>query len=619
MASKTDFHDEGDQQMKKDVAELSKQTGNVENTEISQDPQTINKQDRGWAWIVLICSFWCTLILDGIVFTYGALFSDIVNDLQVADSLVALLNSLQLALYFVLSPLGSAMIAKFGFRTCTASGSIIASMSLLISYFTTNYLLLISFYGLIVGFGCALINMGAGLIVGFYFNRFRSIAFAVTNIGSSAGIAAFFPVSKSLVRIAGWRSTILLHSGLLGIIYFLALSFKPITKAEVNEVEPSTPQEPIKLEESLSKNTQNSFGVASNINVSTDPTIFKRGVIEPLTQSVPSTTADTANIVPSQISRLPTASLKHSEIITASQGNIQKPLTQMPSTISKSKVQVNVKYKTPEKQNFWIRLWHRGKPKSHHPKHQGDGYRTGRLESIKVHRQRDSVEYHIVVARETSTNIPITRSQEDRNSSAFKKIVASMMDTALLKKCSFRLLCSSNFFAHLGMLVPFVYLQDRNEQAGVDPKHCSFFISVASIFNAIGKLTLNALTIKIAVLKIYSVSIIIAGTSTMVSSLSYSLTYQYTYSAVFGFFVSVLSSMKSLVLVSLYGLDKLTTSTGMMLIFIGLGCLISTPIAGVFKNAFGYTVAFCFAGFCMALGGVIIIPIHALVETENNL
>lgn len=553
-------------------------------------------QDGGWGWVILICSFFCIFIIDGVAYTYGAFFSDISKEFNVADSLVALINSIQLALYFILSPVACAIISRYGFRTCTTSGAIIMCFSLISSYLAPCYVFLLIFYGIFGGLGCALINMAAGLIAGFYFKKLRPLALAITSVGSSAGISTMFPVNKFLVNLAGWRSTILLHSGLCGIIYFLAMTFKPLM-AEGNEENPSSTRVP-----NISSGTF-ILRAVSNISIPTVTSIVLEEVREMFAEPGPSTTIQKTGMSRDASFEI----IQDSRKLTK-----QQKIKTVQSTVINLKRQNGNSnlLERPKKRNFLSRLCHCGPHETETQSLYQEKIETLPLKS-KVSITSDvqpSLKYHMAMAD----------IHERHGTTSVGRLLTSMIDTTILKTCSFQLLCSCNFFAHLGTLVPYVYLGDRNESAGVDPKHCAFFVSVIGISNAIGKISLSVLSLKIEALKIYSVSIIIAGTSTIAFTLSYNLVYQYICSAIYGFFISSLGATKSIVLVSLYGLDKLTNSTGILLIFIGLGNLLSTPLAGLLKETFGYNTAFCASGIFLTIGGIFTIPIRTIAKKEHN-
>ncbi|XP_049874464.1 uncharacterized protein LOC126372658 [Pectinophora gossypiella] len=605
--------------------------------------------EGGWGWLVVFSAFFSIFILDGVAYTFGSMLADIAKDLKVSDSLVALVNSTAVALYFIASPLASAFINRFGFRECAMCGSIICSFALLTSYFTKKIGYLFLFYGIIAGFGYSLINMSSGLVVGFYFERLRSVALAIATCGSSFGVMSLFPVNTYLVKLAGWRTTMLLHSGLFGIIFFLGMAYRPllsftVTKTEQDPtrtvaylpsvtsavVRPTTSRTGVQTPKpTLAPTaTERLFSAVSNVNFPMAAAVVED--IQP-PDMIPTGHATTAQAGPSSA----VARSKSRLTFTAhgTEGAIyQKQLQRVESIISKasdkSKAFVEVSIIKPpttkKKMGFWARLftWEPRVPQAR-PLYRDDAFYEGKLTDLPAYQKsmvdtsapgRTGLEYQMAVTRAVTVN----DLQEHRGvfTTALRRVLATMMDPNLLKKSSFLLMCCSGFFTYLGFLVPYVYLQDRNLKAGVDASHCNLFISAIGLSNAIGRLVLGSLASKIDPIYLFAVGCTVAGLSTIVSGVSYNLYYQYAYCFVFGFSISSVACLRSIILVSLYGLDKLTNATGMMLIFLGLGNLVSTPIAGILKNTYGYELAFTVAGAFMTVSGLILILVKFFAVRE---
>ncbi|XP_021195976.3 monocarboxylate transporter 2 [Helicoverpa armigera] len=206
----------------------------VEETEITA--QISVPTEGGWGWVVVAASFLTIFLLDGVYFTFGSIYHDMCDDLKVGESVVALVNSVAVAVYFMGGPLVSALINRFGFRAVCMTGSIISASALLCTYFVVDFVTILILYGLFGGFGACLCSMGSGLVVGFYFEKLRSLAMAISSIGSSIGIMIMFTVNSYIVKLAGWRLLVLMQSGLVGLIYFLAMTFRPLLSLTVTTV-----------------------------------------------------------------------------------------------------------------------------------------------------------------------------------------------------------------------------------------------------------------------------------------------------------------------------------------------------------------------------------------------
>lgn len=606
-----------------------------EETEIAA--QITVPHEGGWGWVVVFAAFWSIFILDGVAFTFGSVFSDITRDIGLDESLVAFINSIAIALYFLAAPFASALINRFGFRACIMTGSVICSFSLLCTYFAKHYGSLCIFYGAFAGFGYCLINMASSLVVGFYFERLRSIALAIATTGSSIGIMIMFPFNAYIVDIAGWRVLTLLHAGLFGLIFYLGMTFRPLLSLTVTKttddptktvtylpslaVVKGVPSRTRANKEGLTSTaTERLFSAVSNANFPTAAAVVDEGIVATATQPGPSTAAVSKLTITAQT---PQGGISH------------RQLKQVQSIISKASVQeksiknveVNVQVEVPKKRSCWARLchWEQHVPQAR-PMYRDDAFYDGQLKNLPAYQKsmmdasaepKTGLEYQLAVSRAVTT----VDLQERRGvfTTAARRILVTMMDPKLLKKCSFLLLCLSGFLTYLGYLVPYVFLPDRNASYGLDPKHCSLFVSAIGLSNAVGRLVLGGLACKVNTLNLFTFSCITAGVGTVLSDVSQSVYYQYFYCCVFGFFIASIACLRSMVLVELYGLDKLTNATGMMLLFQGIGSLVSTPVASVLKTHFGYPLTFYVAGACITLSGVILMPVKFISKREMKI
>lgn len=608
-----------------------------EETEITA--QISVPQEGGWGWVIVAATWINIFILDGSTFTFGSILKDMSNDLNEPESLIALVNSIAVALYFIAGPLVSAYINRFGFRACVMLGSVICCFSLFASYFTTDYTTLCIFYGAIAGFGYCMINLSSSLIVGFYFEKLRPIAMAISTFGSSMGVTIMFPVNTHVTNLSGWRNTILFHSGLFGLIYFIGMTYRPLLSLTVVKTTddpartvtylPNLSAAGIRLTASSTKpdnllptTAERLFSAVSNYNFPTAAAIVEEGSVSPTVQAGPST---------APVSKL--TLLCHGP----QSGLSQQQLKQIKDMISKSNMRDQLSGKSglevitekPKIIRFWKRLFHWDEhvPESR-PMYRDDAFYDGRIEKLPIYQKsmidttietKTGLEYQLAVSR-AATIVDI---QERRGvfTTAARRVLATMMDPKLLKQKSFLLLCLAAFCIYVGFLVPYVFIQSRNLSAGVDPYHCSLFVSAIGFSNAIGRIVLGILACKLDPLAIYAGTCIVAGLSTIASDLSFNLYYQYFYCSVFGFSIASVASLRSMVLVSLYGLEELTNATGIILLFHGLGCLMSTPVASIIQKKFGYSPAFYVAGMFLTLGGLVLLPIKckSIIENKNTL
>lgn len=616
-----------------------------EETEIAA--QITVPQEGGWSWVVVAASFFSIFFLDGVAFCFGSVFGAITEELQMEESLVGVINSIAVAIYFGFGPIASALINRFGFRTIIMSGSVISSFALFCSYFSTSFAALCLFYGGFAGVGYCLVNMSASLVVGFYFERLRSIALAIATTGSSIGIMVMFPLNTYVVNSSGWRNLTLLQSGLIGLIYFMGMTFKPLLSVTVTKTTddptrtvtylPNLSTHAVKPAQSRAKTeglgptaAEKLFSAVSNYNFPTAAAVLDNGVMfnTPIQER-----AGVAGPSTLPVSKLTITA--H----TPRGGMSQRQIKQVQSMISRTSVpdknkrniELMVRVDEPKEEqktkrkSCWAKIchWEDDIPQSR-PMYRDDVFFDGKLERLPIYQksmidtpadQKTGFEYQLAVSRAVTT----VDLQERKGvcTTAARRILASMMDPNLLKRRSFLMFCISAFMIYVGYLVPIIFLKNRNRDAGIEEVHCNWFVSVIGFSNAMGRLVLGAMAAKVNPLKLLVASCLIAGFSTAMSNFSFNVYFQYLCCTLFGFFIASIACLRSIVLVDLYGLEKLTNATGILLLFQGIACCISTPAASIVKSLFGFEYAFYIAGSFIMLSGLVLIPTKSMSAKEK--
>lgn len=184
-----------------------------------------------------------------------------------------------------------------------------------------------------------------------------------------------------------------------------------------------------------------------------------------------------------------------------------------------------------------------------------------------------------------------------------------MCDFSLLKDPIFLMFVISNFFTSIGFNMPFIFLTDRAVDEGISEENAKWLVSAIGISNTIGRVVFGFLADRKGVnrLMLYNTALTICGIATALCPLCYNFPLLIVYACVFGLFIGVYVSLTSVVLVDLLGLEMLTNSFGLLLMFQGLATLIGPPIAGWLYDGTGsYDVSFIVAGVIVALSGVML-------------
>lgn len=85
------------------------------------------------------------------------------------------------------------------------------------------------------------------------------------------------------------------------------------------------------------------------------------------------------------------------------------------------------------------------------------------------------------------------------------------------------------------------------------------------------------------------------------------------------FVAACFASLRSILLVDLMGLEKLTNAFGLCLLFQGVAAAIGSPMAGAFMDATGsYDASFYLSGSLILISGIMCYPLNMISQWEKK-
>ncbi|GAA49281.1 monocarboxylate transporter 12 [Clonorchis sinensis] len=232
--------------------------------------------DGGWGWVVVLGSFCCMILVDGVSLSYGLLltpqcgYSSLhvlspsnnlgnrslahlktgvitrdrplrptfgscapISELGEAvgtQSRAILLTpgALLLGLYLILGPLVSALTNQFDFRPVAMAGAVLSTVAFLISAFANSIDLLIGGFGVLGGIGFALIYLPAIATVGHWFQQSRPLAVGLALCGSGVGCLLGAQAVPRLVDWLTWRGALIVMAATSFQALSLIVLFRPL-------------------------------------------------------------------------------------------------------------------------------------------------------------------------------------------------------------------------------------------------------------------------------------------------------------------------------------------------------------------------------------------------------
>lgn len=115
-----------------------------------------------------------------------------------------------------------------------------------------------------------------------------------------------------------------------------------------------------------------------------------------------------------------------------------------------------------------------------------------------------------------------------------------------------------------------------------------------------------------------NLALIFAGAATMCVPLCTNYVLLSVYAVVFGILIAAFVTLRSILLVEVLGLSKLTNAFGWLILFQGFAVIFGPPVGGMFYDATqSYTTTFLFGGSVLTLSGLALIPLRQISNWEK--
>ncbi|KAL7047104.1 hypothetical protein ACKWTF_002789 [Chironomus riparius] len=195
--------------------------------------------DGGYGWIIVIASFCCNMIVDGIAYTFGVFLNEFVAYYGEGPGKVAWVGSLLSGMYLTAGPVVSGLCNKFGCRAVCIAGSILACTAFVLSTFSTSVNMLMLTYGVMGGIGFGMIYLPAVVLCGLYFEKKRSLATGIAVCGSGFGTFVFAPLATFLLeQFGGWKGANLVLAGIILNCAIFGALMRPLTYPKKSKEKP---------------------------------------------------------------------------------------------------------------------------------------------------------------------------------------------------------------------------------------------------------------------------------------------------------------------------------------------------------------------------------------------
>jgi MFS family permease len=189
--------------------------------------------DGGWGWIIVVSSFFCNFMIDGVLYTFGIFLNHISETFEVHPTKVALGNSIMVGCYAMSGPITCMIINKCGFQVVGIIGGVTAATAYFTSTLIPSIYAFIPILGVLGGIGFGMMYLPAIVVVGYYFERWRAMATSVAVTGSALGIMTFPLIMEELLKELHWKKKFYVIAAGLLITSILALTYLPLKPVRV--------------------------------------------------------------------------------------------------------------------------------------------------------------------------------------------------------------------------------------------------------------------------------------------------------------------------------------------------------------------------------------------------
>lgn len=211
--------------------------------------------DGGWGWMACFGVSLVNLATRSIEPSFGLLFGDLLNDLQVGTTGAAvIMSALDVTMNFSGLFVGP-LLKEFSYRKVAIAGSLLCAIGLAFTSTAKSMPHILATYSVINGMGVGLATSAAFVALNHYFKEKRGQAVGLSMAGTALGMLILPQLVRILLEVYGFRGAVLVLSGLALHAAFGSALLQPVKwhlkeeKVDV-EMQAYTPyMEPLKEDE----------------------------------------------------------------------------------------------------------------------------------------------------------------------------------------------------------------------------------------------------------------------------------------------------------------------------------------------------------------------------------
>ncbi|KAF2353901.1 Major facilitator superfamily [Trinorchestia longiramus] len=187
-----------------------------------------NNIDGGWAWMVLLGSFFTFCISGGFSYTNGIFYVSMLRQFGHSHAYTSWMISLATSFFQMAGPLGCGLITRLGCRGTMVVGAVVMSIGFIIAAFASSFLTVLVSYGVIMAVGQCFTYCSTIVVLNEYFLRLHALATSVAMTGNGVGMFIMGHSLDYLTTTRGWRETFIACAAMSLQLCIVGFCFFPV-------------------------------------------------------------------------------------------------------------------------------------------------------------------------------------------------------------------------------------------------------------------------------------------------------------------------------------------------------------------------------------------------------
>ncbi|VDI73766.1 ERI1 exoribonuclease 2 [Mytilus galloprovincialis] len=182
----------------------------IESSTISMPPAP----DGGYGWIIVFSAFLTNMICDGIAFSFGVMYSELLDVFDASKSTTSWIASLFFGMPLIAGPLAGGLATKFGCRKVLIFGGILTSVGIFASAFADSIGMLCFSFGIVAGTGMSMGYVTSLVMVAFYFQKNEPLLQGLLSVDQELELFYLPHILEYLIEEYTWRGSFIILSGI---------------------------------------------------------------------------------------------------------------------------------------------------------------------------------------------------------------------------------------------------------------------------------------------------------------------------------------------------------------------------------------------------------------------